>query len=110
MYRALMLALGVVVVAGFAGQSLAADGNLSNSMLSDMGLSGMQVMSDTQGQEVRGSFAAAWGSSYAYVRGAGADDGYSAVGRRVAVGFTLSAAANRCSWAVAGGISGAYAR
>ena len=26
MYRALMLALGVVVVAGFAGQSLAADG------------------------------------------------------------------------------------
>ena len=112
MVRAIVLGLAVALVVGFAGQTQAADGNLSSGMLADMGLSGMQVMSDVQGQEIRGmGYAAAWGSGYAYVRGAGSQNGYDAYGYNVAIGGNLSGAANsRGAWAVAGGLSAAYAR
>jgi hypothetical protein len=44
----------LAVVALFAGQAMAADGNVSSNMLAKMGLSNMQVMSDSQGTAVRG--------------------------------------------------------
>ena len=121
MVRAMMLGLAVALVVGFAGQAQAADGNLSSGMLADMGLSGMAVMSDAQGQEVRGmGYAAAWGSGWARVPGASSDNSYLAVGDNVAVGANISAAVNGRirvgqevrtivrvgAWAVAGGASG----
>ncbi|MBN2579611.1 MAG: hypothetical protein JXB10_11525 [Pirellulales bacterium] len=48
-----LLAL-LAVVALFAGQAVAADGNVSNDMLAKMGLSNMQTISDAQGTAVRG--------------------------------------------------------
>jgi hypothetical protein len=112
MVRAIVLGLAVVLVVGFAGQTQAADGNLSSGMLADMGLSDMQVMSDAQGQEIRGmGYAAVWGKSYAYVRGAGARNGYSARGSNLAIGGTISGAINsRGRWAVGAGASAAYSR
>jgi hypothetical protein len=44
----------LALVALFAGQAMAGDGNVSQDMLAKMGLSGMQTMSDTQGSAVRG--------------------------------------------------------
>jgi hypothetical protein len=44
----------LAVVALFAGQAMAADGNVSNDQLAKMGLSNMQVMSDAQGTAIRG--------------------------------------------------------
>ncbi len=46
--------LTLALVALFAAPAMAANGNLSNDMLSKMGLSGMQTMSDAQGTAVRG--------------------------------------------------------
>jgi hypothetical protein len=44
----------LVVLALFAGQAMAADGNVSSNTLAKMGLSNMQSMSDVQGTAVRG--------------------------------------------------------
>ena len=46
--------LTLALVALFAAPAFAANGNLSNDMLSKMGLSGLQAMSDAQGTAVRG--------------------------------------------------------
>ena len=53
--RSLLIALTVaLVIAPFAcGNAVAAD-QVSNEMLTQMGLSSMQVLSDTQGEQIRG--------------------------------------------------------
>ena len=48
----LIIAAVAVAVLSFAGNIFA--GDISQDMLSDMGLGNMQTMSDTQGLEVRG--------------------------------------------------------
>ncbi len=66
MHRSFLVTLAVAMLFGCVGQSMAADGNLSKSMLTDMGLSGVQVMSDVQGEEIRGKgWAASCGFSIA---------------------------------------------
>ena len=48
----LLMTLAVVMM--FAGPALAANGNLSQSQMAKLGLSGMTAMSDVQGNSVRG--------------------------------------------------------
>jgi len=70
MYRTLMFALAVVFVVSFAGQTQAADGNLSTDMLAAAGLSSMQVMTDTEGESIRGKgYVEVWGSGTATYNG-----------------------------------------
>jgi len=110
MYKSLLVALAVAMLFGCVSQSMAADGNLSDSMLTDMGLSSVQVMSDDQGQEIRGKgFAFAAGASYARVRGAGSVNLYIAKGHHGAGGANMSWAQNNHHYAAAGGYSSAYA-
>lgn len=116
----LLMTLAIVMM--FAGPALAADhGNLSQSQLAKMGLSGMTAMSDTQGQAVRGmGFAVAFGIGYATISkedpaNAGTLNGYLAVGRHVAAGANISVAGaasgtnNRTTWAVVGAVGGSVA-
>ena len=51
----------VLLVALVASPAVAQEGNVSQSTLSQLGLSGMQVMTDTEGMEIRGM--SAWSSS-----------------------------------------------
>jgi hypothetical protein len=82
--------LTLAVVALFAGQALATDGNVSQNMLSKMGLSGMKVMSDTQGTAIRGmGFVAVSGSSTVRLGFNVATDNYIASGHCFAVGGTV---------------------
>ena len=110
MHRSFLVALAVAMLFGCVGQSMAADGNLSKSMLTDMGLSSVQVMSDVQGEEIRGKgFAAAFGVGFAHVHGAGSINGYLAVGRHHASGNNNSWAVNNWFFAASGGSSSASA-
>lgn len=116
MYKVALIMLAVVLAFGFAGQAVAADGNVSNGMLADMGLSGIQTMSDTQGDQIRGKgYASVWGGGYAAVHGAASANGYVATSSNhhsssLAAGANLSVAISRCKWAAAGGFSVAYAK
>lgn len=73
------LALALVLVAGIAASASAADRAVSKSTLSSMGLSSMQVMSDTDGLAVRGkgTFAFTWGGSSANFLGQQSVNNYS---------------------------------
>ncbi|EAQ80276.1 hypothetical protein DSM3645_19808 [Blastopirellula marina DSM 3645] len=65
------------------------NGNIDNSALSAMGLPGLEVMSDAEGEKVRGTFALAWGLGGAYVNGnpaAGQGSNYLGAGFFVAGG------------------------
>lgn len=100
MMRILTVALVAVSMLALAGVAQAEDGRPSQSTLTAMGLSGMQVMSDSQALEVRGmgyyqpynkkGVAIAYGKSYAHVSGkgasAGSKDGFYAEGHHVAGG------------------------
>ena len=111
MHRSFLVALAVAMLFGCVGQSMAADGNLNKSMLTDMGLSSVQVMSDVQGEEIRGKgFARAFGIGFASVHGAGTVNGYAAAGRYRASGGNISDAGNNWRSAWAGGASWARAR
>lgn len=63
--------IGLVVALLFAGTAVQAEetGQVSKDALSAMGLSDMKVVSDEQGQEVRGQGAIAFGGSYAFFGG-----------------------------------------
>ena len=63
----LIIAAVAVAVVSFAGSAFA--GDISNDMLSDMGLGNMQSMSDDQGMDVRGSGYYGYGSATATVSG-----------------------------------------
>ena len=91
-------ALAVMVI--LSASASASEGAISSATLKAMGLSGMQVMTDDAGMDVRGfgyqrgkgkkSLAIAFGASYAHVGGkggsAGSVDGYLAVGKHFAGG------------------------
>jgi hypothetical protein len=121
----LLMTLAVVMM--FAGPALAADhGNLSQSQLAKMGLSGMTAMTDTQGTAVRGmGFSLAFGASYAAIQksdpaSAGTVNGYLAVdsskrgdtlagGANLSVAGAASGTGNRTTWAVVGAAGGSIA-
>lgn len=50
----LALLVAVIAVAGFSADATAADPAISSATLADMGLNGMQVLSDQEGMQVRG--------------------------------------------------------
>jgi hypothetical protein len=92
--------MGAFVIAGQA-QVYAQQGAPSKAALSEMGLSGLTVMSDDDAMNVRGegfkgggSSASAWGSSFAFVATpvgvAGSTNGYNAHGKHSASGDNLS--------------------
>jgi len=86
-----------------AAPALAGDGQVSHKSLAKMGLSGMQTMSDSQGQQIRGlSVAVAAGGSIATIHGEGGSatsvNGYFAAGHH-------SASGNNVSFAAAGDVS-----
>ncbi len=121
----LLMTLAVVMM--FAGPALAADhGNLSQSQLAKLGLSGMAVMSDTQGTAVRGmGFSLAFGVSYATISksdpaSAGTLNGYLAVddskrgdtlagGANISVARAASGSGRSTQWAVIGAAGGSIA-
>jgi hypothetical protein len=65
-----LLSVAALVVFAVA-PAMAGDGHVSHQSLAKMGLSGMQVMSDSQGMAVRGQFAIASGTSFAFQSGQG---------------------------------------
>ncbi len=90
-----------------ATSAVANDGRVSKDTLRSMGLSGLDVISDTDASTIRGmgyfhapqhtkSHASAWGNSMAYFNGYGgkavAKNGYKASGKRYAEGGTSSVA------------------
>jgi hypothetical protein len=92
--------MGAFVIAGQA-RVYAQQGAPSKAALSEMGLSGLTVMSDDDAMNVRGegfksggSSASAWGSSFAFVATpvgvAGSTNGYNAHGKHSAGGDNLS--------------------
>jgi hypothetical protein len=85
----------ICVIGLSAAPALAGDGHVSHHSLAKMGLSGMRVMSDGQGMQIRGtSVAVATGSSFATISGLGGSahstNSYSAAGANVAFGNNLS--------------------
>jgi hypothetical protein len=99
--------LALALVALFAAPVLAANGNVSSDMLSKMGLSSMQVMSDEQGTSVRGmGYVIAAGVSYAQ---AGckveAFDAQIAIGKHCAFVVNGAIAKSKCNFAAAGGFA-----
>jgi hypothetical protein len=58
--------LTLALIALFAVQALANDGNVSNATLEKMGLSAMKTMTDVEGTLIRGNgYSMVWSSSYA---------------------------------------------
>ena len=91
MYKSFLVAVATAMLFGCVSRSMAADGNLSKSTLADMGLSSVQVMSDVQGEEIRGKgFAFVRGYSTAYGPGGGTRQHYAAAGRNYAEGGSHS--------------------
>jgi predicted metal-binding membrane protein len=76
--RSLLVVCAVVSVLAFTGMASAANpGQVPNATLAQLGLSGMQTMSDVQGTDIRGmGFATV--SGYSATSWSGADSGYSA--------------------------------
>jgi hypothetical protein len=94
--KTLLSVAAVVVLA--ASPAFAGQGQVSKNSLAKMGLAGMQVMSDEQGSQIRGtSVAVVAGISYAHISGeggsAGSVNGYFAAGNHSASGANVSFAA-----------------
>ena len=74
-----MLFATAALVALSAASAVAADGRVSDHSLARMGLSGMKIMSDVDGNSIRGtSYAEISGGSGAHLLGAGAGSQFSA--------------------------------
>lgn len=71
MLRTSFLMVALVAVFMFSVEARAAEpnGNVDQSALAAMGLGDLQVMSDTEGKEVRGTWATASGGGYALYNG-----------------------------------------
>ena len=86
--------LGALVLA-FSATSVQADetGQVSDDALAAMGLSDMEVMSDEEGEAVRGQGAIAFGGSYAFFNGlfggSGSVNGYGGIGKTAAGGVRI---------------------
>jgi hypothetical protein len=86
-----------------AAPALAGDGHVARQSLAKMGLAGMQVMTDDQGMQVRGtSIAVVAGGSIAFIGGEGG--GAASVNTYFAAGHK-TASGNNVSFAVSGTIS-----
>jgi hypothetical protein len=97
-----LLSIASVLVLS-AAPAFAADGHVSHQSLAKMGLSGMQVMSDSQGQQIRGlSIAVASGGSIAFIGGEGG--GAASVNSYFAAGHH-SASGSNVSYAVSGSVT-----
>ncbi len=108
MKKLALILLVTVLAFGFSSQAMAADGNVSDGVLADMGLSGLQTMTDAQGDQIRGKgFALVWGFSVSSTNGAGSSNtsgaGYLAVGDNFAAGATATASFSAPSSFSAGG-------
>ena len=57
------LVVATLMVSFCASSVLADEGQVSKNMLSEMGLSGLHVMTDVQGLEIRGRFVRVWGQA-----------------------------------------------
>jgi len=93
-----LLSIASVLVLS-AAPAFAGQGQVSKQSLAKMGLSGMQIMSDEQGQQIRGtSIAVVAGGSIATIHGAGGSatsvNGYFAAGSHAAEGSNISVAAD----------------
>jgi hypothetical protein len=91
--KTLLSIASVVVLA--AAPAFAGDGQVSQKSLTKMGLSGMQTMTDSQGQQIRGlSIAVASGGSIAFLGvpggGAASVNTYFAAGSKSASGSNVS--------------------
>ena len=93
-----LLSIASVLVLS-AAPAFAGEGQISKQSLNKMGLSGMQTMTDSQGQQVRGlSVAVAAGGSIAFIGGEGGGaasvNTYFAAGHKTASGDNVSFAAD----------------
>src|SRR5580658_127262 len=96
--KTLLSIASVLVLA--ASPAFAGEGQVSKQSLAKMGLSGMQTMTDSQGQQIRGlSIAVASGGSIAFIGGEGG--GAASVNTYFAAGHH-SANGNNVSFAVDG--------
>ena len=75
----LMIVAVAVCFISSTANAVEPNGNVDQSALAAMGLANLEVMTDTEGEEVRGSFASAWGGSGLLGRVLGGS-GYSAHG------------------------------
>lgn len=92
--------LAIALIASLCQASFAEDERPSRDTLSDMGLSGLRVVSDEDALSIRGqgfkrgTSARAWGNSYAFVRtkkgSAGSVNGYHSDGKHFAAGGNYS--------------------
>jgi hypothetical protein len=94
--KALLSVAAVLVLS--AAPAVAGQGQVSKNSLAKMGLAGMQVMSDEQGSQIRGtSVAVVFGISHATISGEGGSasstNGYFAAGHHSASGANVSFAA-----------------
>lgn len=90
--------VAVVVAMSFAAQANAEEGNLSNELLASTGLSGMQLMSDVDGESVRGMgtaivFGASYSSAWDYNAYTAGINGYYGSGYHNAYGKSYSKSA-----------------
>ena len=100
MTKATRYLLAIALVCCATQRASADNGAPSSDILSSMGLSGLQVMSDGEALAIRGhgykgsrSQAVAYGRSWASVPGGGSENGYFAKGKRFAKGENFSYAA-----------------
>jgi hypothetical protein len=99
--KTLLSIASVLVLA--ASPALAGEGQVSKQSLAKMGLSGMQTMTDSQGQQIRGlSIAVASGGSIAFIGGEGG--GAASVNTYFAAGHH-SANGSNVSYAVSGSVT-----
>lgn len=102
MNRIVLILLACVLAVGLSSQVSAADGNVSDGLLADMGLSGLQPMTDSDGDQIRGKgFVVVKGFSYA----GGSFDHYFKVRSNFAIGGSFASSGGY----TAGGFSAAFA-
>ena len=100
-------AIAALLACALVSPAAAGEGNVSNRALSSMGLSGLKVMSDDQGMNVRGmGYAAVSGTGSLNVLGQTRTDSYVAIGRRSATGGNINFVVVGSPWGVVGAASG----
>ena len=93
-FRGVGVALVIVLASGFASTASAENGMPSQAALKQMGLGGLQVMSDAEGMKVRGQGAFAGGLSLAYIGPVVPFPPAASINASAAMGTYYAAAAN----------------
>jgi len=99
------------VLALAAAPAFAGEGHVSSKSLTNCGLSGMKVMSDADGMQIRGLAAGVFGVEIANAGGGTvAINGYDSVGRHAAIGVAASLAVSThgAAFAVGGAFSAVH--